>query len=142
MTIKIPVAFGSLVPHFIAGAVVLLIAAGLHFIARVEFPLAIMIGIGTISVCGALAGIAMYFNLASVFLKCPSCRSYGRVTFGNVEYFANARPILDCPNCGRLVNKSQWGGTRIEPEKETVCPTCGYEYKKRETSCPHCRGGK
>lgn len=94
-----------------------------------------------IGVCasGAVVGVVWGLGILRIFLKCPICGSTGELTYGYQRGYVDARHRFECPKCGPLVDRSRLGfGMDVGPEKVSVCPECGYEFKVGEESCPFC----
>ncbi len=139
MTIRVPIVFGrGIVAIGVTLFAMFVLAFWLNWSGhRVLFWVPVTI-IAVPCVCGALLAVVMQFGIARVLMKCPFCRAYGEMTNGYQEGHARARPLLDCPKCGRVV----LGPFGLPPpmiERKSVCPSCGYEYKRGETECPHCK---
>lgn len=135
MKLNIPITYKTFLwAILLFGITILAIAAGLEKYCQVHAFKPVLIGIG---VLGGTLGAVIQFGIIKPFLKCPNCGSFGELSFGYQDGHAKARSLFDCPKCKRLVNKSRIS-VRVEKEKETVCPECGFEYTEGKTVCPYC----
>ncbi|MEE4166712.1 MAG: hypothetical protein V2I35_11990 [Desulfocapsaceae bacterium] len=88
----------------IGGAASALLCAGAYLAGYITFSL---IGFAFVGIVGGTIGVLL--NRGTLPALCDLCGKKG--VFG-AEYghgFRNARLILDCPRCGRVVNRSRHG---------------------------------
>jgi len=135
MKLKLPITFSQCMWALaLMGLLIVGVAAGLEHLLHIPLLTKTFIGI---CITGAVIGAAIQFGILRIFLKCPICGLTGELTFGYQQGFPRPRPLFECPECKRLVNKSRLT-FKLGQEEEGACPECGYEFKTGERVCPHC----
>ncbi len=102
--------FHSLYRARIGGAAAALLLAGTYLAGYLAFALA---GFALLGLAGGVIGFLI--NRGTLPARCDLC---GRKGIFSAEYghgFRNARLILDCPRCGRIVNRADYG---VDAERE------------------------
>lgn len=93
-----------------SGAIITLLLAVIYLL---EFEGISLIGFGMLAVVGTFLGMGL--RNGTLPARCDLCGSSGRFSAEYGTGFSNARLILSCPQCGRVINNSERG---IIPEHE------------------------
>lgn len=93
-----------------SGAIIALLLAIIYLL---EFEGVSLIGFGMMAVAGAYLGMAL--RNGTLPARCDLCGSPGRFSAEYGAGFSNARLILSCQQCGRVINNSERG---VAPEQE------------------------